>query len=100
MPIRQSTPEKDDVAFVYGGAYLYFYNNRFYRAYYSSDFKGDILKGLKIGSFKSELIKNFGEKYDFEQDGLVWHRPGYLVIAKMNDRNRLLGLWFIKEDVK
>lgn len=97
FPVRQSTATQDDVVFMYDFSYFYFYNNHFYRVYYSSEYKNEIYKGIKIGAKKSALTNVFGDKYSLEKDGLIWNMKNYLVLAKMDESNRLKGLWFIKE---
>lgn len=97
FPVRQNVPANDDVVFMYEFSYFYFFNNRLYRIFYSSEYKEEIYKGIKIGAKKAALTNAFGGKYSLESDGLLWRMPNYLVLAKMDAENRLKGLWLIKE---
>jgi len=97
FPVRQEKAALDDVVFVYADSYYYIYNNRFYRAFFSKRYTGEIYKGLKIGSPKSALTALWGNNYALEKDGLVWNRPGLIVIAKITAENTLESVWFVKE---
>jgi hypothetical protein len=97
FPVRQDKAALDDIIFVYEDSYYYIYNNRFYRAFFSKHYAGEIYQGLKIGSLKSELTALWGDKYALEKDGLVWQQQGYIIVAKINSENRLESIWFIKE---
>ncbi|MDR1997572.1 MAG: hypothetical protein LBQ83_04555 [Candidatus Margulisbacteria bacterium] len=97
FPVRQDNARLDDVVFVYEDSYYYIYNNRFYRAFFSKRYTGEIHQDLQIGAPKSALTALWGNNYTLEKDGLVWQRNGYVVIAKLNKENRLESIWFIKE---
>lgn len=97
FPVRGKTAEEDDIVFMYEFSYMYFYGNKLYRVFYSSEYKDEIFKGIKIGAKKSALTKVFGSKYTLEDESLLWRFTGYLVLAKMDKENRLKSLWFIKE---
>jgi hypothetical protein len=97
FPVRGKTVAQDDVVFMYEFSYMYFYSNKLYRVFYSSEYKDEIFKGIKVGSKKSSLTKVFGTKYILEEESLLWRFTGYLVAAKMDKENRLKSLWFIKE---
>jgi hypothetical protein len=95
FPVRQSIPDKDDVVFEYASAYMYLFNNRCYRVFFSSEYEHEIVLGVKIGANKAALVNAFGQKYTLENDGLVWKRDKYLVVAKMSETSTLVNLWFI-----
>jgi len=95
FPVRQSKKNWDDIVFDYEGSFFYLYNNRLYRVYYSSDYKGEIHKGLTIGSPRSKLAELFGNRYTLEDDGYVWHWQGKMILAKFDDKHRLSSLWII-----
>lgn len=95
FPVRQAVPDKDDVVFQYEDAYMYLYNNKCYRVFFSSEYIGEILPGVKIGSNKAALVKELGGRYTLEKDGLVWQKEKYLVIAKLSEKSTLKNFWFI-----
>lgn len=95
FPVRQSIPDKDDVVFEYSAAYLYLYNNRCYRVFFSSEYQDEIVSGVSIGSNRAALVKAFGQRYTLESDGLVWKKDKYVVLAKLSEKSTLQNLWFI-----
>ena len=97
FPVRGQTASQDDVVFMYEFSYMYFYNNKMYRVFYSSEYPHEIFNGIKIGAKKGALTAVFGNKYTLENEGLLWHFKEHLVLAKMDEQNRLKSLWLIKE---
>jgi hypothetical protein len=95
FPVRQSVAAQDDVVFMYNFSYVYIYNNKAYRIFYSPEYRGEIFQGLKIGDPKSGLTKRFGDKYSLEKDGLLWTLREYLILAKVDEKNTLKSLWLI-----
>ena len=97
FPLRQNNPKEDDIVFNYENSFFYFYNNKLYRIFYSSEYQGKIYKDLKIGSKKSKLTAYFGKKYKLEEDGYLWRLKDYIIVAKLDDKNKLKSIWFIYE---
>lgn len=100
FPVRQQKPTLDDIVFVYEDSYYYIYNNHFYRAFFTKRHIGEIYKGLQIGAPKSALTTLWGNNYQLERDGLVWNKPGFIIVAKITTENALESIWFIKEERK
>lgn len=95
--VRQSKVTEDDVVFNYEQSFMYFYASKLYRVLYSSEYQDKIYKELKIGDKRSKLISYFGRNYSLEQDGLIWRLDDFLVIARLNGKDRLTSLWFISK---
>ncbi len=99
--VRQNNAAEDDVVFNYEQSFMYFYASKLYRVLYSSEYKEKIYKDLKIGDKKNKLTGYFGRNYSLEKDGLVWRLDDFLVVARLDDKERLTSLWFVinKEDL-